>query len=269
MQASQIYPSDLTDPEWTIIKDQIPKPKPGGRPRKHSPRSILNAIFYLSRTGCQWRQLPKDFPPRSTVFGYFAAWGQCGLWERLNGVLREKVRRQDGRKPTPTAAILDSQSVKGAEQGGAAIGYDAGKKVSGRKRHILVDTLGMILGLCVTSAAVQDRDGAVSLLSAFYLLFRRLQLIWADGGYSGTLVDWVKGLRPSGNLRMEIVKRSDDAKGFQLVRKRWIVERTFSWLYKCRRLARDYERRVDHSESQVYVAMCRLMLKRLAKLRTL
>ena len=225
---------------------------------------ILNAIFYLNRSGCQWRLLPKDFPPKSTVFGYFAAWRQSGLWEKLNAVLRQKVRVQDGRKPSPTAAILDSQSVKGAEQGGDAIGYDAGKKVSGRKRHLFVDTLGMILGLCVTSAAVQDRDGAVTLLSGIYLLFHRLQLIWADGGYAGALVDWVKGLRPFGKLRLEIVKRSDDAKGFQLVRKRWIVERTFSWLYKCRRLARDYERRVDHAESQIYVSMCRLMLKRLA-----
>jgi putative transposase len=265
MHTSQRYPSDLNDAEWSIIARQIPEAKPGGRPPKYSRRMILNAIFYLNRSGCQWRMLPSDFPPRSTVFGYFAAWRRSGLWERINARLREQVRKREGRKPSPTAAILDSQSVKGAEQGGDEIGYDAGKKVSGRKRHIVVDTLGMILGLCVTSAAVQDRDGAVTLLSSVYLLFHRLKVIWADGGYSGALVDWVKSLRPSGNLRMEIVKRSDDAKGFQLVRKRWIVERTFSWLYKCRRLARDYECRTDHSESQIYVSMCRLMLKRLAK----
>ena len=170
----------------------------------------------------------------------------------------------EGRKPSPTAAILDSQSVKAAEQGGTAIGYDAGKKIGGRKRHLLVDTLGLILGVCVTSASVQDRDGAVTLLSSLYLLFGRLQIIWADRGYSGALVTWVKGLRPFGKLHLDIVRRSDGAKGFQLVKKRWIVERTFSWLYKCRRLSRDYEKRVGHAESHIYVCMCRLMLKRLA-----
>jgi putative transposase len=265
MHTSQSYPSDLNDAEWSIISRLIPEAKPGGRPAKYSRRMILDAIFYINRSGCQWRMLPKDFPPRSTVFGYFAAWRKSGLWEAMNARLREQVRKREGRKPSPTAAIIDSQSVKGAEQGGDDIGYDAGKKVSGRKRHIVVDTLGMILGLCVTSAAVQDRDGAATLLSNVYLLFHRLQVIWADGGYSGALVDWVKGLRPYGKLRLEIVKRSDDAKGFQLVRKRWIVERTFSWLYKCRRLARDYERRTDHSESQIYVSMSRLMLKRLVR----
>jgi len=182
MHPSQSYPSDLTDDEWHIIKPLIPKPKDGGRPIKHSRRMILNAVFFLNRSGCQWSMLPKDFPPKSTVFDCFAAWGKIGLWEQLNSRLRQKVRVAEGRKPSPTAAVLDSQSVKGAEQGGKAIGYDAGKKISGRKRHILVDTLGMLLGVCVTSAAVQDRDGAVTLLSGFYLLFGRLQIIWADGG---------------------------------------------------------------------------------------
>ena len=263
MHTSQTYPSDLSDQEWNIIKPLIPKPKIGGRPIKHSRRKILNAIFFVNRSGCQWSMLPKDFPPKSTVFDYFSAWRKSGLWEQLNHRLRQKVRVGEGRKPSPTAAILDSQSVKGAEQGGETIGYDAGKKIGGRKRHLLVDTLGMILGVCVTSAAVQDRDGAVQLLSNFYLLFARLQIIWADGGCLGALLKWVKGLRPFGKLRLDIVPRSDTAKGFQLVRKRWIVERTFSWLYKSRRLSRDYERRVDHSESHIYVSMCRLMLKRL------
>ncbi len=265
MQASHTYSSDLTDREWSILEPLIPKPKPGGRPIKHTRRSILNAIFYLNRTGCQWSMLPKDFPPKSTVFDYFSAWRKSGLWVELNQRLRVKVRVADGRQPAPTAAILDSQSVKGSEQGGDAIGYDAGKKIGGRKRHLLVDTLGMILGLRVTSASVQDREGAVTLLSSLYLLFGRLQIIWADSGYAGALVEWVKGLRPFGKLHLDIVRRSDDAKGFQLVRKRWIVERTFSWLYKSRRLSRDYERRVDHSASQIYVCMCRLMLKRLAR----
>ena len=209
--------------------------------------------------------LPKDFPPKSTVFDYFSAWRKSGLWERLNESLRLKVRVAAGRKPSPTAAILDSQSVKGAEQGGATVGYDAGKKIAGRKRHLLVDTLGMILGVKVTPASVQDREGAVLLLASLYLLFGRLQIIWADGGYAGALVAWVKGLRPFGKLQLEIVRRSDDAKRFQLVKKCWIVERTFSWLYKSRRLSRDYEQRPDHSESHIYVCMSRLMLKRLAK----
>ena len=265
MQPSQTYPSDLTDQEWKLIEPLIPKPKPGGRPIKHARRTILNAIFYLNRSGCQWNMLPKDFPPKSTVFEYFSAWRRSGLWEKLNDHLRVKVRVAEGRKPSPTAAILDSQSVKGAEQSGDTVGYDAGKKIGGRKRHLLVDTLGMVRGLSVTSAAVQDRDGAAALLSSLYLLYGRLQIIWADGGYAGALVAWVKGLRPFGRLHLDIVRRSDDAKGFQLVRQRWIVERTFSWLYKSRRLSRDYEQRVDHSESHIYVCMCRLMLKRLAR----
>ena len=264
MHPSQTYPSDLTDPEWNIIKPLIPKPKNGGRPIKHRRRMILNAIFFVNRSGCQWNMLPKDFPPKSTVFDYFAAWRKSGLWEELNHRLGQKVRVAQGRKPSPSAAILDRQSVKAAEQGGAAIGCDAGKKIGGRKRHILVDTLGMLLGVCVTSASVQDRDGALTLLSGLCLLFGRLQIIWADGGYLGALVEWVKGLRPFGRLHLDIVRRSDDARGFQLVRKRWIVERTFSWLDKSRRLSRDYEPRADHSESHIYVCMCRLMLRRLA-----
>ena len=264
MHPSQTYDSDLTDDEWHILEPFIPKPKPGGRPLKHTRRMILNAIFYVNRSGCQWSMLPKDYPPKSTVFDYFSAWRKSGLWVELNDRLRVKVRVADGRKPSPTAAILDSQSVKGAEQGGEAIGYDAGKKIGGRKRHILVDTLGLLLGVGVSSASVQDRDGAVTLLASLYLLFGRLQIIWADRGYAGALVEWVKGWRPFGKLHLDIVRRSDDAKGFQLVRQRWIVERTFAWLYKSRRLSRDYEKRVDHSESHIYVCMCRLMLKRLA-----
>ena len=265
MHPSQTYPSDLTDREWKLLEPLIPKPKRGGRPIKHPRRIILNAIFFLNRSGCQWDMLPKDFPPKSTVFDCFSAWRQSGLWEKLNHALRVKVRVAEGRNPSPTAAILDSQSVKGAEQGGPTIGYDAGKKIGGRKRHLLVDTLGLILGLGVTSAAVQDRDGAAALLSSLYLLFGKLQIIWADGGYAGALVKWVKGLRPFGKLHLDITRRSDDAKGFQLVRKRWIVERTFSWFYKSRRLSRDYEKRTDHSESHIYVCMCRIMLKRLAR----
>ena len=235
MHPSQTYPSDLTDLEWKLLKPLLPKPKPTGRPIEHPRRTILNAIFHLNRAGCQWSMLPKDFPPKSTVFDYFCAGRKSGLWEKLNDGLRVKVRVAEGRKPSPTAAILESQSVKGAEQGGPTVGCDAGKKIGGRKRHLLVDTLGMILGVRVTSAALQDRDGAVLLpfgrlraewLASLCLLFGRLQIIRADGGHAGALVAWVKGLRPFGKLHLDIVRRSDDAKGFQLVRKRWIVERT-------------------------------------------
>jgi len=178
------------------------------------------------------------------------------------GCARARAGRQ--KKTSPTAAILDSQSVKTAEQGGVS-GYDAGKKIKGRKRHLLVDTLGLLLGVCVTSAAVQDRDGARELLRKVWFIFGRLQVIWADGGYAGQLLGWVKALRPWGKLHLEIVKRSDTAKGFALVRKRWIVERTFAWLYQRRRLVRDYERRTDHSEAFIYIAMIGLMTKRLAR----
>ena len=166
--------------------------------------------------------LPKDFPPKSTVFDYFSAWRKCGLWVELNDRLRVKVRVAEGRKPSPTAAILGSQSVKGAEQGGEAMSYDVGKKIGGRKGPLLVDTLGLILGVSVTSASVQDRDRAVTLLVSVYLLFGRLQIIWADAGYAGALAARVKGLRPFGKLHLDIVRRSDDARGSQFVRKRWI-----------------------------------------------
>ena len=228
MHLSQTDASDLTEDEWKIIEPLIPKAKPGGRPIKHPRRKILNAIFSLNRTGGQWSMLPKDFPPKSTVFDCFPAWRKSGLWVELNNRLRVMVRVADGRKPSPTAAILESQSLKAAGQGGEAIGYDAGKKIGGRKRHILVDVPGMVLGVCVTSASVQDRDGALTLLSSLDLLFGRRQIIWADSGYAGALVVWVKGLRPFGKLHLDIVRRSSNAKGFQLVRKRWVVERTHS-----------------------------------------
>ena len=222
MHPSQTDPSDLTDNEWHILEALIPKPKPGGRPIQHTRRMIRNAIFYRNRTGCQWSMLPKDFPPKSAVFDYFSAWRKSGLWVELNHRWRVKVRVADVRKPSPTAAILDRQSVKGAGQGGEAIGDDAGKRVGGRKRHLLTDTLGLLLGGGVTSASVQDRDGAAALLASLSLLFGRRQVIWADGGDAGALVAWVKALRPFGKLHLDIVRRRADAKGFQLVRQRWI-----------------------------------------------
>ncbi|MGH7489744.1 MAG: IS5 family transposase, partial [bacterium] len=260
------YPTDLTDEEWNQIQSLVPEPKSGkgkrGRPPACDRRSLVNAIFYAVRAGCAWRLLPGDFPPWQTVYGYFRRWSQDWTWTFIHDALRDWLRKSAGRKVAPTAAIIDSQSVKTTDQAGAQRGYDAGKKIKGRKRHIAVDTLGLILGLVITSAAVQDRDGAKPLLQQIVKWFGRLQIIWADGGYLGELVHWVKALRPFGKLRLEIIRRSDSLKGFKVLPKRWIVERTFGWLYKSRRLVRDYEVRLDHSEAMIRICMIRLMVRR-------
>ena len=256
------YQTDLTDTQWDLIKNMIPKEQKRGRPLEHTRRSIVNAIFYMARAGCAWRLLPKDFAPWQTVYGYFRSWRKARIWGLIHDTLREQVRRKAGKKPSPTAAIMDSQSVKIGDQAGER-GYDAGKKITGRKRHILVDTLGMILGMVITPADVQDRDGARSLLSSMVHVFGRLQIIWADAGYLGQLIDWVKQLRPYGKLHLEVVKRPEQRKGFHVVRKRWIVERTFGWLMKCRRLVRDYEQKPENSECMIHICMVGIMLRRL------
>ena len=210
--------------------------------------------------------LPKEYGPWSTIYDIYRQWIQGGVWDRIHDTLRAKARQAIGKKPQPTAAILDSQTVKTGDQGGPC-GYDAGKKTKGRKRHILVDTLGFLLAAYVAPADEQDRDGARTLLSRVVGWFGRLQQIWADGGYTGALVAWVKALRPFGRLHLAIVQRDPTARGFAVRPKRWIVERTFGWFIKQRRLVRDYERKTNHSEAMLLIAMSGVMLKRLASKR--
>lgn len=262
MHHSSLYPSSLTDDQWEEIQPQLPVRSGGGRPPRHHYRDILNAIFYWVRTGGAWRYLPHDFAPWQTVYGYFRRWRQQGLWQRIHDCLVKRVRVAAGRLPTPSAAILDSQSVKSADQAGPR-GYDAGKKIKGRKRHVLVDTLGLILAVTITVASVQDRDGARGLLLWLQHHASRLRLIWADGGYAGALVAWVWQLRAQRRVHLEIVKRTKQQRGFAVLPKRWIVERTLGWLVKNRRLRCDYEQLPATSEALIYVAMIRLMLRRL------
>jgi putative transposase len=257
------YTSDLADTEWQLIDYCFPKPCKTGRPREHEYRELLNAIFYLTKTACQWRNLPQDFAPWRTVYHYFRCWKRNGLWEQIHTHLREHLRQVEGRQRQPSAGILDSQSVKSTECSDER-GYDAGKKVNGRKRHVLVDTMGLILLAVVLPANIQDRDGARQLLASFFgqTARRRVKHIWADGGYAGALVDWARQLW---RCTVEIVKRSE-LHTFRVLPRRWVVERTFGWLGRYRRLNRDYERQAKSGEVMIYVAMIRLMLTRLAKM---
>ena len=262
-KSQQIYATDLNDTQWSKIRPYLPAEAKTGRPRKHGWRMILNGIFYLLQSGCSWRMLPRELPPWKTVYHYFRLWQQDGTWERLNRLLREKVRLLFGKKRQASASILDSQSAKTSE-GGLECGFDAGKKVTGRKRHTLVDTLGLVLKVVVTAGSVQDRDGAKTLLNSIGTqenLSKRLKLIWADGSYRGELIAWVEDTL---GWKLEIVEKSKDQSGFQALPKRWIVERTLAWFVRQRRLARDYERLPETSTSFIYAAMIRLMLRRLA-----
>lgn len=256
------YATDLTDAQWGKIEGLFPEERPNrrGRKRQHSYREIMNAIFYFLVAGCVWRLLPHDLPPWKTVYHYYRLWTSNGFIEAIHTHLREKVREKERRDPQPSAAILDSQSIKTTVIGGER-GYDAGKKINGRKRHILVDTIGMVLVVVVHAASIQDRDGARMVLEKARGRFSRLQLIWADGGYAGLLIEWVKTMC---NWILEIVKRPEGAKGFLVLPRRWVVERTFSWLGHCRRLSKDYEYLTTHSESMIYLAMIRIMIRRLA-----
>lgn len=284
----RLYRTDLTDAEWRILEPLIPPAKPGGRPPKWTRRTLCNAVFYLVRTGCHWRLLPREFPPWKTVYHYFRAWRLDGTWERSHTVLRERERVRQGRNPQPSGCIMDSQSIKTTSVGGIR-GYDGGKKLSGRKRHLLVDTLGLVLRAKVHTADLQDRAAVPQVLVGIKERFRRLAHVWLDQGYTGAGKTWitehlgwtVEIVRHAptergewrytrgedGELHGTYIQFAPEPKtGFKgVLPRRWVVERTFSWFGQARRLSKDYERLPETSEAIIYVTMSRIMLKRLAR----
>ena len=239
-------------------------PRKGGAARKYGDRLVLDAIFFVLRSGCQWRMIPRDLLPWDAAYRWYRKWAADGVWDQIHDALRAMVRAADGRDPAPSAAVLDAQSIKSSE-GGQARGFDMGKKTAGRKRHLIVDTLGLLLVVMVTSASVQDRPGGKQILQRLAACFPSIALVWADGGYANSidngLVGWAKDTL---GLILQIVRRCDDVTGFRVLPRRWVAERTFGWLVRNRRLGRDFERLTNNSEIMIKIAMIRLMATRLA-----
>lgn len=262
MPRDRHYPSDLTDAQWELIEPLLPAPRRGGRPEKHPRRAIVDAVLYVVRTGCAWRQLPSDFPPWQTVYWYFTRWEQQKVTEKVMQVLRGQVRQQHGREADPSAGLIDSQSVKAADTvGQASRGYDAGKKINGRKRFIITDTLGLLLVVMVCAASVQDRHGARTTLLSMYLTVP-VRHVFADQGFAGQLVEWARGIL---STTIEVVRKPAGQRGFTVIPRRWAVERTFAWLTAYRRLARDYERDPATAEAMIRWAAINGMLRHLTR----
>lgn len=259
------YSTSLTRDQWDLLSSLLPESKATGRPRTVDLYAVMNAIFHVLVTGCAWSLLPKEFPPYSTVYYYFRQWRNDGTWKRVHDHLAEWVRVAEGRFPTPSAGALDSQSVPSAVMVSQSVGYDGGKKIKGRKRFTLVDTMGLLMAVKVVAASVPEREGAKQLLQTVQderERLPRLGLIWVDGGFSG--VDFFKTVIDAFAIVLEVVLRPRNAKGFVLLPRRWVVERTYGWLHWCRRLNVDYERLPESSEAFIHIAMIRVMLRRLA-----